>query len=312
MAKQAVSLPNKFEGLGPLVHELYLAAKGAKFGLDEVEFSAILETIAAKYLPSTCGSGDISALYQSLRVEELVLARACAAGHEAAWEVFLSLYREKLYDIGLHIAKESSAARDLADSVYADLYGMTTREGKRVCKLASYTGRGSLEGWLRTVVAQEFINRYRKQRRLVSLDEESDEGIQFAALEAEHSPLVDPRLEAAIGMVLGALDSEDRFILASYYLDERTLADIARTLGVHESTISRRLDKLTKLLRKQLVAEMHRRGMSRQEAKEALEIDVRDLTLNIRERLAPARTQESVRQPFSEKETKARTSEGPA
>jgi len=74
-------------------------------------------------------------------------------------------YREKLYEMGLHIAREDSAARELADSLYADLYGTVAREGQRVSKLASYTGRGSLEGWLRTVMAQEHVNRYRRQKR---------------------------------------------------------------------------------------------------------------------------------------------------
>src|SRR5271169_3057975 len=117
----------------------------------------------------------------SLRAEELVLARACAAGHEHAWEVFLTRYRERLYDIAGYITKESSAARELADSIYAELYGTTTRDGQRTSKLASYTGRGSLEGWLRTVMAQEHINRFRRTKRTVSLDEECEEGQQFAA-----------------------------------------------------------------------------------------------------------------------------------
>lgn len=295
-----------------VVRELHLASGGEKFGLDFEQFHAILERIAAKYLPAGSDAADACDFYKSLRVEELALARACAAGHETAWNTFLSRYREKLYDMALHIAKESSAARDLADSVYADLYGMSQRNGERVCKLGSYAGRGSLEGWLRTVMAQEFVNRYRKQRRLVSLDEENAAGVQFAAVESERSPGIDPRLEAAVGAALAALTAEDRFMLASYFLDERTLADIARTLGVHESTISRKLDKLAKSLRKQTVAEMVRRGMSRQQAKESLEVDVRELTLNIREHLAPAHAQESVRQPFHEKEVKARASEGPA
>ena len=51
----------------------------------------------------------------------------------------------------------------------------------RSSKLVFYTGRGSLEGWLRTVMAQEFINRYRKQKRTVSLEEQTEEGVQFAA-----------------------------------------------------------------------------------------------------------------------------------
>jgi RNA polymerase sigma-70 factor (ECF subfamily) len=207
----------------------------------------------------------------------------------------MSRYREKLYDIAAYIAKESSAARELADSLYGDLYGSTTREGQRISKLASYTGRGSLEGWLRTVMAQEFVNRYRRQRRLVSLDEESEDGAQFAATETEPAASVDPRVEAATDEVLAALPAEDRFILASYYLDGRTLAAIARALAVHESTISRKLDKLAKSLRKQILTSLERKGMSHRQAEEALEVDVRDLRLHIRERFA----QESGPQTFS-------------
>lgn len=310
--KKSSFINNSPDTLEQAVRGLHSASGGEKFGLDFEQFRVILERIAAKYLPLGSTAAAICDFYHTLRIEELALARACAAGNEAAWDTFLSRYREKLYDMALHIAKESSAARDLAESVYADLYGISQRGGERVCKLVSYAGRGSLEGWLRTVMAQEFVNRYRKQRRLVSLDEENAEGVQFAAVEAERSPSIDPRLEASVGAALSALPAEDRFVLASYFLDDRTLAEIARTLGVHESTISRKLDKLAKSLRKQTVAEMVRRGMSRQQAKEALEVDVRELTVNIREHLVPGHTQESERQPFQEQEVKARTSEGPA
>src|SRR5438046_1852490 len=196
-----------------------LQAKTQEYGLGREQFVAILNEIGAKYLPPQPSERERGEFFASLRLEELALARACAAGHERAWEIFMVRYREKLYDIAAYIAKESSAARELADSIYADLYGTSAREGKRISKLASYTGRGSLEGWLRTVLAQEYVNRYRKQRRLVSLDEESEAGVQFAAAEPELAPAHDPRVEAATDQALAALSAEDRFVLASYYLD---------------------------------------------------------------------------------------------
>jgi RNA polymerase sigma-70 factor (ECF subfamily) len=280
---------------------LYEKSRAREFGISLDQFCVILEDIQKKYLPLETPQEEKERLYESLRLEELALARGCAAGNEAAWETFLLRYRVKLYDVAGYIAKESSAARELADSLYADLYGTNTRDGTRVSKLASYTGRGSLEGWLRTVMAQEYVNRYRRQRRLVSLDEESEEGVQFATPEPETPSAVDSRVEAATDEVLGILPSEDRFVLASYYLDGRTLAEIARTLAVHESTISRKLDKLAKSMRKQILASLGRRGMSRRQAQEALEIDVRDVTLNIRRRL----TQESVVEAFSDKKAQA-------
>ena len=286
--------------------ELYKNSRSEEFGLTPGQFAGMLEEIAGKYLPADAEQKDVREFCSGLRVEELALARACAAGHEHAWEVFLIRYREKLYDIAGYIAKESSAARELADSLYADLYGTTERDGRRVSKLASYTGRGSLEGWLRTVLAQEHVNRYRRQRRLVSLDGESEEGAQFAVPEAEPVIRVDARVEAATDEALGALPAEDRFVLASYFLDGRTLAEIARMLGVHESTISRKLDKLTKSLRKQILAALRRRGMSRRQAQEALEVDVRDLRLNIRSRLA----QETPAATFSKKKAEAPAGDG--
>ena len=148
------------EGITSVTVSLYERSGGAKLGLDQKRFCAVLEEIAAKYLPEGASTFDRQELYSSLKVEDLALAHACAEGSERAWEAFMLRFREKLYDIAGYIAKESSAARELADSLYADLYGTTTREGKRVCKLSSYTGRGSLEGWLRTVLSQEYVNRY--------------------------------------------------------------------------------------------------------------------------------------------------------
>ena len=193
-------------GLQSVITELY--EKTGNSGLSREQFAAVLNEVAVKYLPADASVRQTAELYASLRVEELALARACAAGQERAWEVFMARYREKLYDIAAYIAKESSAARELADSLYADLYGTTIRDGQRVSKLASYTGRGSLEGWLRTVMAQEFVNRFRRQRRLVSLDEESEDGAQFAATVPESAAVVDPRVEAATDEVLSRVTAE--------------------------------------------------------------------------------------------------------
>lgn len=279
-----------------LLVELHQKAGCEKVGLTPESFRVILCEVGSKHAAE--GShAEVRAFLLGLRVDELALARACAAGNNQAWEIFLTRYREKMYLAALRIAREDSAAHELADTLYADLYGMGTREGERVSKLASYTGRGSLEGWLRTVLAQEYVNRYRRTKRLVSLDEETDEGAQFRAPEPEPAVSGDSRLVAATDEVLGVLAAEDRMVLSAYYLDGRTLAEIARIVGVHESTISRKVDKLAKSLRKQILAALGRRGMSRRQAEEALEMDVRDLAIDIRRTLA----QESAGSAFSEK-----------
>ncbi len=267
---------------------LYERSGGAAYGMSVTQFAAILEEILQKYFRSDSASQRTD-FCSGLRLEELALARACAHGNERAWQDFISRYRQKLHSMALHITRDGAHAAELADSLFADLYGVNSRDGVRSSKLIFYTGRGSLEGWLRTVMAQEFINRYRKQKRTVSLEEQTEEGVQFASPEADAALTsnrpAEERLEAATDEALAELSPEDRFTLASYYLDGRTLAEIARMLGLHESSVSRRLDRLSTGLRKRILAGLRLQGMSHAQATEALETDVRDLQLNLRSRL---------------------------
>ena len=251
--------------------------------MGENELAAVLVGVV---LQNDCAAGEQAQLFLgSLRLEELVLARACAVGNEHAWEVFLTGYRATLYDAAYKIAREESAARDLADSLYAELYGVSERGQERASKLRYYQGRGSLQGWLRTVVAQEYINRYRSTRRETSLDAALEDGQQFETPEADPA-VADPRVESAAAAELAELEPEERFLLAAYYLDRRTLAEIAKLQGVHESTISRKLERTTSGLRKRIRKRMIQSGMSPRQADEAMQdVDVRDLQVNVGETL---------------------------
>ena len=72
-------------------------------------------------------------------------------------------------------SSNEDAAEDLAQSIWAEAYGLRTRkDGKPATKLAYYSGRGSLAGWLRAVVSQLAVDSYRKQSRLVQTEEDAD------------------------------------------------------------------------------------------------------------------------------------------
>jgi RNA polymerase sigma-70 factor (ECF subfamily) len=257
--------------------EHYAESGAEQFGIDRAGLAVILAEVFSQRGPDS-ESGDA---LLSLRLEELVLARACVAGNERAWDIFLSRYRAAMYDAAYRIAHDEASARLLADSLYADLYGLSERGEVRVSKLHYYLGRGSLAGWLRTVLAQEYVNQYRRSKRETSLEAAVEEGKQFAATEPD-AQTTDSRVEAATAAELAALDAEDRFLLTSYYLDRRTLLDIARVVGVHESTISRKLERATSGLRKCIRKRLIGEGMSPRQADEAMQdVDVRDLQVNM-------------------------------
>jgi RNA polymerase sigma-70 factor (ECF subfamily) len=282
----------------PLALQLYVRSGAARYGLPQAEFTAILVRVACKYLPEGADAAALHTLLDSLHIEDLALARACAAGNDEAWQEFLTRYQQILARAALGITRDEAEASELTGSLYADLYGTELRDGLRVSKLSSYSGRGSLAGWLRTILAQQYVNQYRAGRRLVSLEEQSEDGKQFAAADPQPVLVVDSRLDGATGAALEAMPAEDRYVIACYYIDGLTLSRVAKLMGVHESTISRRVQHAVRGLRQDILARLERSGMSARQAQEALEVDVRDLGLDIRRHL----TQDSASGSFYEEE----------
>jgi RNA polymerase sigma-70 factor (ECF subfamily) len=282
---------------------LWQASGGERFGFSYSQFEELMLEVAASSNWGLAPGAQVSGAQVSIgaqaeflaniRARDLVLARACARGNEQAWEVFLTEYREMLYSAGYAIAGDNATGRELADSIYAELFGMTTPDGERRSKLDFYTGRGSLAGWLRSVLARRYIDDYRKARRLVSFDERIDNGEEDVAVAAQ-TPVLPPalldethrnKLRVCVGGVLAEMEPEDRFLLRSYYLDGRSLAEIGKLLGVHESTTSRRVKRLGISLRQRLLKKLQASGLSRRAAEEALSSDVRDLDVNVRQLL---------------------------
>jgi RNA polymerase sigma-70 factor (ECF subfamily) len=143
-------------------------------------------------------------------------------------------------------------------------------------------GRGSLAGWLRTVLSQRHIDRCRSQSRNVSLDEQLESGVSFAAAGPSRTPPPDERIAASLQQTFAELSGEERFLLASYFLDRQTLAAIGRQLCMHESTVSRKMDKLTASLRKRIRNRLLSTGMKERTCAEVLaDLDVRDLQIDV-------------------------------
>jgi RNA polymerase sigma-70 factor (ECF subfamily) len=269
----------------PVLDELMRTCEAEACGLMRAEFEQIVLRIGlaqnfglAPGIAAVASPAQQAAFFAGLRMSDLVLARACAGGSERAWERFIALYRESLLRAGIAITGHESLGRELADGLYAELYGLTVRDGERRCPLDSYSGRGSLIGWLRTTLAQRHVDRHRRTHREQPLEESGDCPSPLTETEAEPDRRVLPRLTASVQEALQHEGPEERFLLASYYLDGRKLHEIAAMLGVHEATVSRKLKRATGAVRKQIVRALERRGMSRREAEEALTADPRDLT----------------------------------
>ena len=201
---------------------------------------------------------------------DLELARRCAAGDEEAWHRFVLEYRPVLYRAADALDR-SGGARELADSLYADLYGVKDGGGESRSLFRYFHGRSSLATWLRAVLAQRYVDRVRAARRLEPLPEEpAAAGDGFGAGRASDLPDPDrPRYVALMHQVLGralaALSDRDRLRLSCYYVQELTLAETGRLLAEHEATVSRQLARTRSAIRDTVERELKGAGLTADE-----------------------------------------------
>jgi RNA polymerase sigma factor (sigma-70 family) len=184
---------------------------------------------------------------ESTHAADLELARLCASGDERAWERFVLEYRPLLYRAADALDR-SGGARELADSLYADLYGIDAVGRGRQSLFHYFHGRSSLATWLRAVLAQRFVDRLRVQRKLEPLADDDVATRQEDPPDPDRSRYV-ALLRRALGCAVGRLTGRDRLRLGCYYVQDLTLAETGRVLDEHEATVSRQLARTRRAIR---------------------------------------------------------------
>jgi RNA polymerase sigma-70 factor, ECF subfamily len=230
---------------------LWQRAGAARWGLSEGDFAAALErSAAARFRGGSPAGPDIVAFVDTLHQEDLALAAACALGLNAAWEHFVREFRPVLLRVAGK-GQPADRARDVADSIYGELFGLEERDGKRRSLFDYYHGRSSLAGWLRAVVAQRIVDKVRETRRFDPLPE--DEGPAGDGAMAGEPDVDRARylalVQDALGAALTELEARDRLRLSLYYARDMTLKAIGRLLGESEATASRKLERIRRALR---------------------------------------------------------------
>jgi RNA polymerase sigma-70 factor len=258
------------------------------YGVSEADFREAVRGAVDKYLVDHAAGSAPSAdairqFLGELQICDLYLALACARGNEHAWWEFAQVYRPYIERVARHLASVEVDAEEVVDSVYVELYGTRVVNGVRQSKFATYTGRGTLRGWLRTVVWHAVIDLHRARHDEISIDDWSESGGEThdrpgwrAEARGGEGAMVDriareryaSATVAALDASLSTLDDHEKLLLLYYHVEGLKLREIARLVEepasplrrwfqrqskrrtttpesrVHESTVMRWLEKV--------------------------------------------------------------------
>jgi RNA polymerase sigma-70 factor (ECF subfamily) len=281
-----------------------LARIQRRYSVSDAEVTSAVHASAKEYLaetldqttgnpgPTAQARKEAGEFLSSLNADDLCLATACAKGDDSAWEDFFRDYRSYMVSVARTMTQDAGAAEQLADSTFAELYGLRESGGARVSKFAFYSGRGSLRGWLRAVVFQLSADHHRQSSRLVQTEEPEDmDRLAHAIEKPERRTTTDldyvreryrDAVVASLRRAIEDLEPRERLLLAYYYYDEMTLREIGHLFEVHEATISRWLTKVQKRIRKLVEKGLVRdHQFNRREVAEAIELAAEQMDITV-------------------------------
>lgn len=252
------------------VERLYHRADAARWELSIEDFARALQRSVTKaFAGPTPSARDVERYIESLRHTDLALACACAAGHEAAWDHFVLEYRPVLYRAA-DALDPSGGAREIADSLYADLFGLhkeQTQTGERRSLFRYFHGRSSLATWLRAVLAQRLVDRVRAGARTAPLPDEEPAAQTHQVLNPDRGRYL-TLMHEALGAAVANLDGKSRLRIRYYYGQGLTLAETGRLLGEHEASVSRHLSAARKAIGLDVERRLSQSGLAREEIRQ--------------------------------------------
>ncbi|MBS2018042.1 MAG: sigma-70 family RNA polymerase sigma factor [Deltaproteobacteria bacterium] len=181
------------------------------------------------------------AALEALHVADLYLACALTGGDRAAQAYFEEAFMARVPEYVLRVRVE----RDVVDEVQQKLRETLLMAGEgRAPKIAEYSGKGALGGWVRVAAVRTALNHVRDRKAGVAgasrslTDDLAVAGDPELAFVKEHAHEL---FADAFKRVLAGLDANERTILRLHYIDGLTMDQLAHLYKTPRSTIARRV-----------------------------------------------------------------------
>ena len=241
-----------------LLQRLYDEAGAGRWHVAPASFAAALVRSVERAGPPDDAAAE--RFLSGLHLEDLALATACAEGSAPAWDHFVERYRPVLHRAADAI-DSGGGARELADALYGELFGVSDTGGQRQSLLRYFHGRSSLATWLRAVLAQRHVDRIRATRRFEPLAEEDETTAAPAASPPTNQAGLLRLMRRAVAAAAARLAPRDRLRLACYYAQNLTLAETGRLLAEHQATVSRHLTRARQAIREDVERQLDEAGL---------------------------------------------------
>lgn len=161
--------------------------------------------------------------------DEAIIQLIQAGRAQEAFERLVPAYRRRVFGLAYSILRDRGAAEDLAQEVFVKLWQALPR----------YDGRAQLSTWIYAITRNAAISVLRRRRRSVSL---SDPAVIEEVEDVVATPVAASD-DAALRRHVEALPEKQRQAVTLYYLDERSVDEVAAMMGMPVNTVKTHLHR---------------------------------------------------------------------
>jgi RNA polymerase sigma factor (sigma-70 family) len=184
---------------------------------------------------------------QELAAEEseAELMRQVAAGEIGGLETLYDRHHAMAYALALRITTEPGLAEDVVQDSFLGLWRNAARYAE---------AKGSVRGWLLAIVRHRAIDTIRRQKKGVTLDDDTTDIVPAALTLPDIWPEVAGRLDAEqVRIALEGLPPAQREAIEYAYFDGLTQREIATRTGAPLGTVKSRMRLGLVALRRELL-----------------------------------------------------------
>jgi RNA polymerase sigma-70 factor (ECF subfamily) len=176
----------------------------------------------------------------TLAAGDLYFACACGRGVRDAIEALEREHFSRIREFAASVTTSSDLVKELTQQLRARLL---VADGERPARILTYSGRGSLGGWVRVAAVRLARDLGRSERALAGAHERAS-GEKLEAIDPELAFLkrtYGPAVRTAMEGALAALDAESRALLKMHYVDGLTIEQVGTAFAKSRATAARML-----------------------------------------------------------------------
>ena len=164
----------------------------------------------------------------------------CLSGSRRDQELLYRRYAPKLYAVSLQYAGNTEEARDVLQEGFIKIFD----------NLSRYNHEGSFEGWMRRIIVNTSLERYRNRYYLSRVDDIDD--VPEPEAEPDTSDFAGLEAYDLLNMIM-ELPPKYRMVFNLYAIEGYTHKEIGEMLGISEGTSKSNLSRARFILQKKVV-----------------------------------------------------------